>query len=78
MVTDTPQRQPTLDEVAKRADISRTAASRVITSPHVGQAKRDIVKRAILDLRYTRPGMPVMMPARRPDDRSWRRHAGRP
>ncbi len=53
MATDAPRRQPTLDEVAERAGVSRTAASRVINNaPHVSRAKRDAVQRAISDLGY--------------------------
>ncbi|NLT54680.1 MAG: LacI family transcriptional regulator [Actinomycetales bacterium] len=53
MATDTPRRQPTLDEVARRAGVSRTAASRVINNaPYVSQAKRDAVERAVRDLGY--------------------------
>lgn len=48
-----PRRQPTLDEVAARAGVSRTAASRAINnSPHVSQAKRDAVQRAVEELGY--------------------------
>jgi DNA-binding LacI/PurR family transcriptional regulator len=54
MATDTPRRQPTLDEVADRAGVSRTAASRAINNaPHVSRAKRDAVARAVRDLGYT-------------------------
>lgn len=54
MATDPPRRQPTLDEVAELAGVSRTAASRVINNaPHVSRAKRDAVERAIRDLGYT-------------------------
>lgn len=53
MATDMPRRRPTLDEVAERAGVSRTAASRVINNaPHVGRAKRDAVERAIRELGY--------------------------
>ncbi|GAA1777046.1 LacI family DNA-binding transcriptional regulator [Luedemannella helvata] len=53
MATNAPRRQPTLDEVAKRAGVSRTAASRVINNaPHVSRAKREAVERAISDLGY--------------------------
>ena len=49
-----PRRQPTLDEVAKRAGVSRTAASRVLNNaPHVSRAKREAVQKAIKDLGYT-------------------------
>ncbi|WP_042403565.1 LacI family DNA-binding transcriptional regulator [Streptacidiphilus carbonis] len=48
-----PRRQPTLDEVAARAGVSRTAASRAINNnPHVSQAKRDAVQRAVDELGY--------------------------
>lgn len=48
-----PKRQPTLDEVAARAGVSRTAASRVINNvPHVSQAKREAVQRAVRELGY--------------------------
>ena len=48
MTTDVPRRQPTLDEVARRAGVSRTAASRVINNaPHVSAAKRLAVQQAI-------------------------------
>lgn len=53
MVKDDPRRAPTLDEVAARAGVSRTAASRVINdAPHVSRAKRDAVQRAISELGY--------------------------
>ncbi len=53
MVTDTPKRQVTLDEVAERAGVSRSAASRVINNaPHVSRAKREAVLRAVDDLGY--------------------------
>lgn len=53
MVTETPRRQPTLDEVAERAGVSRSAASRVINNaPHVSKAKREAVQRAVDDLGY--------------------------
>jgi DNA-binding LacI/PurR family transcriptional regulator len=49
----TPRRQPTLDEVAERAGVSRSAASRVINkAPHVSRATRDAVERAIKELGY--------------------------
>src|SRR3954469_14108633 len=48
-----PRRQPTLAEVAQRAGVSMTAASRVINdAPHVSLAKREAVQRAIKDLGY--------------------------
>ncbi|GAA0553814.1 LacI family DNA-binding transcriptional regulator [Paractinoplanes ferrugineus] len=49
-----PPRPPTLDEVAERARVSRTVASRVINNgPNVSQAKRDAVEKAIRELGYT-------------------------
>ncbi|WP_433220930.1 LacI family DNA-binding transcriptional regulator [Dactylosporangium sp. CS-047395] len=49
-----PSRPPTLDEVAERAGVSRTVASRVINNgPNVSHAKRDAVERAIRELGYT-------------------------
>jgi DNA-binding LacI/PurR family transcriptional regulator len=52
--TGSPRRQPTLAEVAERAGVSRTAASRVINNgPHVSRAKREAVEKAIKDLGYT-------------------------
>ena len=48
-----PERQPTLDEVAARAGVSRTAASRVINNaPHVSRAKREAVQRAVRELDF--------------------------
>ncbi|RAJ43543.1 LacI family transcriptional regulator [Kitasatospora sp. SolWspMP-SS2h] len=48
-----PRRMPTLDEVAERAGVSRTAASRVINNvPHVSRAKREAVERAVKELGY--------------------------
>ncbi|MFC7529316.1 LacI family DNA-binding transcriptional regulator [Actinoplanes sp. GCM10030250] len=53
MTASTPRRQPTLDEVAERAGVSRSAASRVINkAPHVSRATRDAVERAIKELGY--------------------------
>ncbi|MFI5708673.1 LacI family DNA-binding transcriptional regulator [Kribbella sp. NPDC051620] len=53
MTTRTPRRQPTLDEVAERAGVSRSAASRVINNaPNVSPAKREAVRRAVDDLGY--------------------------
>ncbi|MEV8372520.1 LacI family DNA-binding transcriptional regulator [Kribbella sp. NPDC056861] len=53
MTTETPRRQPTLEEVAERAGVSRSAASRAINNaPHVSRAKREAVQRAIDDLGY--------------------------
>ncbi|GAA3091777.1 DNA-binding LacI/PurR family transcriptional regulator [Kribbella aluminosa] len=46
-------RQVTLDEVAARAGVSRSAASRVLNdAPHVSKAKREAVRRAIAELGY--------------------------
>ncbi|WP_327250314.1 LacI family DNA-binding transcriptional regulator [Streptomyces sp. NBC_01244] len=48
-----PKRMPTLDEVAARAGVSRTAASRVINNaPHVSRAKREAVERAVRELDF--------------------------
>ncbi|MFC8723477.1 LacI family DNA-binding transcriptional regulator [Kitasatospora sp. NPDC057198] len=48
-----PKRMPTLDEVARRAGVSRTAASRVINNaPHVSRAKREAVERAVRELGF--------------------------
>ncbi|MBN1174109.1 MAG: LacI family DNA-binding transcriptional regulator [Micromonosporaceae bacterium] len=47
-------RPPTLVEVARRAQVSRTVASRVINNgPNVSRAKRDAVEKAIRELGYT-------------------------
>ncbi|AWZ04015.1 MULTISPECIES: LacI family DNA-binding transcriptional regulator [unclassified Streptomyces] len=47
------KRMPTLDEVAARAGVSRTAASRVINNaPHVSRAKREAVQRAVRELDF--------------------------
>lgn len=53
-MTDEPTpRRPTLDEVAERAGVSRTAASRVLNNaPNVSRAKRDAVLSAISELGY--------------------------
>ncbi|GAA0604756.1 LacI family DNA-binding transcriptional regulator [Kribbella sandramycini] len=52
-MTDHSRRQVTLDEVAERAGVSRSAASRVINNaPHVSKAKREAVQRAVTDLGY--------------------------
>jgi DNA-binding LacI/PurR family transcriptional regulator len=52
-VTDIRKRQVTLDEVAVRAGVSRSAASRVLNNaPHVSKAKREAVQRAVADLGY--------------------------
>jgi len=53
MAAATPRRQPTLDEVAERAGVSRSAASRVINkAPHVSRATREAVDRAIKEMGY--------------------------
>jgi DNA-binding LacI/PurR family transcriptional regulator len=53
MAAQRPRRQPTLDEVAERAGVSRSAASRVINkAPHVSRATRDAVERAIKEMGY--------------------------
>lgn len=52
-MTDIRKRQVTLDEVAERAGVSRSAASRVLNNaPHVSKAKREAVRRAVADLGY--------------------------
>jgi DNA-binding LacI/PurR family transcriptional regulator len=49
----TSRRQPTLDEVAERAGVSRSAASRVINqAPHVSRATREAVERAVKEMGY--------------------------
>jgi DNA-binding LacI/PurR family transcriptional regulator len=54
MPSSGPGRPPTLDEVAERARVSRTVASRVINNgPNVSRAKRDAVEKAIRELGYT-------------------------
>ncbi|GGN11346.1 DNA-binding LacI/PurR family transcriptional regulator [Actinoplanes campanulatus] len=54
MSSPVPSRPPTLDEVAERAQVSRTVASRVINNgPNVSRAKRDAVEQAIRDLGFT-------------------------
>ena len=53
MAAATPRRQPTLDQVAERAGVSRSAASRVINqAPHVSRATRAAVERAIQEMGY--------------------------
>jgi len=48
-----PRRQPTLDEVAERAGVSRSVASRALNNaPHVSRAKREAVERAVRQLGY--------------------------
>ena len=47
------KRPPTLDEVAARAGVSRTAASRAINNtPNVSRAKREAVERAVRELGF--------------------------
>jgi DNA-binding LacI/PurR family transcriptional regulator len=54
MPSPAPSRPPTLDEVAERARVSRTVASRVINNgPNVSRAKRDAVEKAIRELGFT-------------------------
>ncbi|MDR7275314.1 LacI family DNA-binding transcriptional regulator [Catenuloplanes atrovinosus] len=53
MAAAAPRRQPTLDEVAERAGVSRSAASRAINkAPHVSRATRDAVETAVRELGY--------------------------
>src|SRR5919112_1699495 len=53
MAEDAPRRQPTLDEVAERAGVSRSVASRALNNaPHVSRAKREAVERAVQQLGY--------------------------
>ncbi|MFF9813095.1 LacI family DNA-binding transcriptional regulator [Streptomyces sp. NPDC014006] len=53
MTEDAPRRQPTLDEVAERAGVSRSVASRALNNaPHVSRAKREAVERAVRHLGY--------------------------
>jgi DNA-binding LacI/PurR family transcriptional regulator len=53
MALSTPRRQPTLDEVAERAGVSRSAASRVINNaPYVSRSTREAVEKAIKELGY--------------------------
>ncbi|MGW1069534.1 LacI family DNA-binding transcriptional regulator [Streptomyces aureus] len=48
-----PPRRLTLDQVAERAGVSRSVASRVLNNaPHVSRAKRDAVERAVRDLGF--------------------------
>jgi len=52
MTTD-PKRPPTLDEVARRAGVSRSAASRVINNTgNVSRTAREAVEQAVRDLDY--------------------------
>ncbi|MGW5780687.1 LacI family DNA-binding transcriptional regulator [Streptomyces sp. NPDC003863] len=53
MAEGVPRRQPTLDEVAELAGVSRSVASRVLNdAPHVSSAKREAVERAVHRLGY--------------------------
>lgn len=53
MAQDARRRQPTLDEVAERAGVSRSVASRALNkAPHVSRAKREAVERAVRQLGY--------------------------
>lgn len=50
---DDPQVRPTLDEVARRAGVSRSVASRAMNNTrHVSPAKREVVERAARELGY--------------------------
>lgn len=50
---DDPHARPTLDEVARRAGVSRSAASRAMNNTrHVSPAKREAVERAARELGY--------------------------
>ncbi|MDX3797752.1 LacI family DNA-binding transcriptional regulator [Streptomyces sp. AK04-3B] len=53
MAEAAPRRQPTLDEVAALAGVSRSVASRALNNaPHVSRAKREAVERAVRQLGY--------------------------
>ncbi|MER6789282.1 LacI family DNA-binding transcriptional regulator [Streptomyces sp. NPDC000658] len=53
MAAAAPRRQPTLDEVARLAGVSRSVASRVLNNaPHVSRGKREAVERAVRRLGY--------------------------
>ncbi|WP_151770059.1 LacI family DNA-binding transcriptional regulator [Streptomyces abyssomicinicus] len=53
MAEDAPRRQPTLDEVAELAGVSRSVASRALNNaPHVSRVKREAVERAVRRLGY--------------------------
>jgi DNA-binding LacI/PurR family transcriptional regulator len=53
MAEDAPRRQPTLDEVAELAGVSRSVASRALNNaPHVSRLKREAVERAVRLLGY--------------------------
>ena len=52
-MTTPPNRRPTLDEVARLAGVSRSAASRAINrSGHASRATREAVERAVRELGY--------------------------
>jgi DNA-binding LacI/PurR family transcriptional regulator len=52
-MTTEPKRPPTLDEVARRAGVSRSAASRVINNTgNVSRTAREAVEQAVRDLDY--------------------------
>ena len=52
-MTSPPKRRPTLDEVARLAGVSRSAASRAINrSGHASRATREAVERAVRELGY--------------------------
>ncbi|WP_109004324.1 LacI family DNA-binding transcriptional regulator [Streptomyces rishiriensis] len=53
MAEAAPRRQPTLDEVAELAGVSRSVASRALNNaPHVSRVKREAVERAVRQLAY--------------------------
>ncbi|MEU9627412.1 LacI family DNA-binding transcriptional regulator [Streptomyces luteogriseus] len=53
MAEGAPRRQPTLVEVAERAGVSRSVASRALNNaPHVSRSKREAVERAARQLGY--------------------------
>ncbi|MEV3973069.1 LacI family DNA-binding transcriptional regulator [Streptomyces sp. NPDC050698] len=53
MAEGAPRRQPTLDEVARRAGVSRSVASRALNNaPHVSRSKREAVEQAVRQLGY--------------------------
>lgn len=53
MTATEPRPQPTLDEVAGLAGVSRSVASRVLNNaPHVSRVKREAVERAVRQLGY--------------------------
>jgi DNA-binding LacI/PurR family transcriptional regulator len=52
-MTTKPKRQPTLDEVAQRAGVSPSSASRVVNNTgHASRATREAVERAVRELDY--------------------------